>query len=77
MTFFQKNVYIYAAFRRKVKREDLQLIGATACLISCKIDERIPPLVVMYNIFLFALSKTQSNSINVAKNNMPFEVTSS
>lgn len=31
--------------RRKVKREDLQLIGATACLIACKIDERIPPLL--------------------------------
>ena len=34
--------------RRKVKREDLQLIGATACLISCKIDERIPPLLVKF-----------------------------
>lgn len=26
-----------------VTKEDLQLIGATACLIACKIDERIPP----------------------------------
>lgn len=26
-----------------VTKEELQLIGATACLIACKIDERIPP----------------------------------
>merc|ERR1719188_2167200 len=26
-----------------VTKEDLQLVGATACLIACKIDERIPP----------------------------------
>ena len=26
-----------------VPKEDLQLVGATACLIACKIDERIPP----------------------------------
>ncbi len=28
-----------------VKKEDLQLVGATACLIACKIDERIPPVL--------------------------------
>jgi len=28
-----------------VKKEDLQLIGATTCLIACKVDERIPPMV--------------------------------
>ena len=27
----------------KVAKEDLQLVGATAALIACKIDERIPP----------------------------------
>merc|ERR1712226_553178 len=26
-----------------VNKEELQLVGATACLIACKIDERIPP----------------------------------
>jgi len=26
-----------------VNKEDLQLVGATACLIACKIDERVPP----------------------------------
>ena len=26
-----------------VDKRDLQLVGATACLIACKIDERIPP----------------------------------
>merc|ERR1711997_888725 len=26
-----------------VPKEELQLVGATACLIACKIDERIPP----------------------------------
>lgn len=31
--------------RKQVRKEDLQLVGATACLIACKVDERIPPLV--------------------------------
>jgi len=31
--------------KKQVKKEDLQLVGATACLVACKIDERIPPLV--------------------------------
>jgi len=31
--------------KKEVRKEDLQLVGATACLIACKIDERIPPLV--------------------------------
>merc|ERR1712142_962213 len=31
--------------KKQVRKEDLQLVGATACLIACKIDERIPPLV--------------------------------
>jgi len=31
--------------RVPVRKENLQLIGATACLIACKIDERIPPLL--------------------------------
>uniref|UniRef100_A0A0K2UNT9 Uncharacterized protein n=2 Tax=Lepeophtheirus salmonis TaxID=72036 RepID=A0A0K2UNT9_LEPSM len=26
-----------------VKKDELQLIGATACLIACKVDERLPP----------------------------------
>jgi len=26
-----------------VPKEELQLVGATACLVACKIDERIPP----------------------------------
>lgn len=29
--------------RKVVNKADLQLVGATACLIACKIDERIPP----------------------------------
>jgi hypothetical protein len=29
--------------KKTVPKEDLQLVGATACLIACKIDERIPP----------------------------------
>ncbi len=29
--------------RVPVRKEDLQLVGATACLIACKVDERIPP----------------------------------
>jgi hypothetical protein len=46
-----------------VKREDLQLIGATACLIACKIDERIPPLLVMrifYPVDSFSLFVTRN-----------------
>lgn len=31
--------------KKQVKKEDLQLIGATACLIASKVDERIPPMV--------------------------------
>merc|ERR1719383_699102 len=31
--------------KKQVKKEDLQLVGATAALIACKIDERLPPLV--------------------------------
>merc|ERR1712168_682026 len=31
--------------KKVVQKEDLQLVGATACLIACKIDERIPPMV--------------------------------
>jgi len=31
--------------KKQVKKEDLQLVGATACLIACKVDERIPPMV--------------------------------
>lgn len=31
--------------KKQVRKEDLQLVGATACLVSCKIDERIPPMV--------------------------------
>jgi len=31
--------------KKQVKKEELQLVGATACLIACKVDERIPPLV--------------------------------
>jgi len=31
--------------RKQVRKEDLQLVGATACLIACKVDERIPPMV--------------------------------
>jgi len=29
--------------KKVVNKEELQLVGATACLIACKIDERIPP----------------------------------
>jgi len=29
--------------KKEVNKDDLQLTGATACLIACKIDERIPP----------------------------------
>lgn len=29
--------------KKTVNKADLQLVGATACLIACKIDERIPP----------------------------------
>jgi len=39
-----KMVDIYLS-RKNVRKEDLQLVGAVACLIACKIDERIPPLV--------------------------------
>jgi len=31
--------------KKQVRKEDLQLVGATACLVACKIDERIPPMV--------------------------------
>lgn len=31
--------------KKQVKKEDLQLVGATACLIASKVDERIPPMV--------------------------------
>lgn len=31
--------------KKQVRKEDLQLVGATACLIACKVDERIPPMV--------------------------------
>eukprot|EP00088_Acartia_fossae_P009310 TRINITY_DN14499_c0_g1_i1.p1 TRINITY_DN14499_c0_g1~~TRINITY_DN14499_c0_g1_i1.p1 ORF type:complete len:446 (-),score=80.64 TRINITY_DN14499_c0_g1_i1:149-1486(-) len=31
--------------KKQVRKEDLQLVGATACLIASKIDERIPPMV--------------------------------
>ena len=31
--------------KKQVRKEELQLVGATACLIACKVDERIPPLV--------------------------------
>merc|ERR1719266_769731 len=31
--------------QKVVRKEDLQLVGATACLIACKIDERIPPML--------------------------------
>lgn len=31
--------------KKQVKKEDLQLVGATSCLIACKVDERIPPMV--------------------------------
>jgi len=39
-----KMVDIYLS-KKQVKKEDLQLIGATTCLIACKVDERIPPMV--------------------------------
>eukprot|EP00096_Caligus_rogercresseyi_P008194 TRINITY_DN2665_c0_g1_i1.p1 TRINITY_DN2665_c0_g1~~TRINITY_DN2665_c0_g1_i1.p1 ORF type:complete len:486 (-),score=133.87 TRINITY_DN2665_c0_g1_i1:639-2096(-) len=29
--------------KRPIKKDELQLIGATACLIACKVDERLPP----------------------------------
>lgn len=35
----------YYLSKKQVKKEDLQLVGATACLIACKVDERIPPMV--------------------------------
>ena len=31
--------------KKSVNKEALQLVGATACLIACKIDERIPPML--------------------------------
>merc|ERR1719323_2422306 len=31
--------------KKSVNKEELQLVGATACLIACKIDERIPPML--------------------------------
>jgi len=31
--------------KKQVRKEDLQLVGATACLIASKVDERIPPMV--------------------------------
>lgn len=37
-----KMVDLYLS-RTPVPKEDLQLVGAVACLISCKLDERIPP----------------------------------
>jgi len=39
-----KMVDIYLS-KKQVKKEDLQLIGAVTCLIACKVDERIPPMV--------------------------------
>eukprot|EP00092_Neocalanus_flemingeri_P051313 GFUD01059645.1.p1 GENE.GFUD01059645.1~~GFUD01059645.1.p1 ORF type:complete len:326 (+),score=67.79 GFUD01059645.1:71-979(+) len=31
--------------KKQVRKEDLQLVGATACLLACKVDERIAPMV--------------------------------
>lgn len=31
--------------KKQIKKEDLQLLGATAALIASKVDERLPPLV--------------------------------
>eukprot|EP00088_Acartia_fossae_P070272 TRINITY_DN9357_c0_g1_i3.p1 TRINITY_DN9357_c0_g1~~TRINITY_DN9357_c0_g1_i3.p1 ORF type:complete len:440 (+),score=156.42 TRINITY_DN9357_c0_g1_i3:51-1370(+) len=31
--------------KKQIRKEDLQLLGATACLIASKVDERLPPLV--------------------------------
>lgn len=31
--------------KKSIKKEDLQLLGATSCLIASKVDERLPPLV--------------------------------
>merc|ERR1719284_236175 len=39
-----KMVDLYLS-KKQVKKEDLQLIGAVTCLIACKVDERIPPMV--------------------------------
>ena len=34
-----------ARTRRSIPKDLLQLVGATACLIACKIDERLPPVL--------------------------------
>ena len=40
-----KMMDIYLSRVAKVPKAKLQLIGAVACLIACKVDERIPPLL--------------------------------
>lgn len=40
-----KMLDIYLSKTPKVSKSQLQLVGAVACLIACKIDERIPPLL--------------------------------
>ena len=37
------SIFIHGTSQVFVTKEELQLVGATACLIACKIDERIPP----------------------------------
>ena len=43
--------------RKNVRKEDLQLVGAVACLIACKFDERTPPRV---NDFLYVYDDAYS-----------------
>merc|ERR1712168_574817 len=49
--------------KKVVQKEDLQLVGATACLIACKIDERIPPCLDDFVMFVMTLIRERKSKI--------------
>ena len=58
-------------FKKVVQKEDLQLVGATACLIACKIDERIPPCL---DDFVYVCDDAYSRTQIKDKERKVFEV---
>jgi len=57
--------------KKVVQKEDLQLVGATACLIACKIDERIPPCL---DDFVYVCDDAYSGTQIKDKERKVFEV---
>merc|ERR1711874_728171 len=51
--------------KKVVQKEDLQLVGATACLIACKIDERIPPC--LDDLFMSVTTLIQGSKSKIRK----------